>query len=83
MLEEEVTRLVADILNVGARSAAWSLDTPLLGHVPELDSFAVVAIINAIEDNFDLVVHDDEVSAETFATLGSLIDLIRDKLANG
>jgi len=53
----------------------------LLGNLPELDSMAVVSIITALEEYYGFVVHDDEISGETFATLGSLVAFVEAKLA--
>ena len=57
----------------------FTADTPLLGSIPELDSMAVVQIITAIEEQLGVTVNDDEISAETFATLGSLARFIAEK----
>ena len=42
---------------------------------------AVVGIITALEEHFGFVVDDDEISAETFASLGSLTTFVERKLA--
>ena len=55
--------------------------TPLLGAIPELDSMAVVNVITALEESFGFSVADDEISASTFATLGSLSAFVEQKLA--
>jgi acyl carrier protein len=55
--------------------------TALLGNLPELDSMAVVSVITALEERYGFTVNDDEISAETFATLGSLVDFVERKLA--
>lgn len=55
--------------------------TPLLGAIPELDSMAVVTLITTIEDRFGVVVDDDEISGDTFATVGSVTDFVASKLA--
>jgi acyl carrier protein len=59
---------------VGAAALPHSLtpDTPLLGAIPELDSMALLALITEIESMLRLTIPDDAVSAEAFATLGSL-----------
>ena len=77
---KEVKTIVADVLQLGSRAENLDLDTPLLGNIPELDSMAVVTIITAIEDNFGIVVDDDEVSADTFETLGSLVKFVEQKV---
>jgi acyl carrier protein len=69
-------------LQLGARGAALARDTPLLGGLPELDSMAVVHVLTALEENFGIIVSDDDVSAETFATFGSLADFVESKLAD-
>ena len=55
-------------------------DTLLLGNLPELDSMAIVSVITALEENFDIVVDDEDISAEHFQSVGSLVALIEDKL---
>ncbi len=52
---------------------------PLLGSMPELDSMAVVAVITALEDHFGFEVDDDEISADTFATVGTLAAFVEEK----
>lgn len=42
---------------------------------------AVVALITMLEDQFGLVVDDDDIDGATFATLGSLSDFVSRKLA--
>lgn len=50
--------------------------TPLLGSIPELDSMAVVGILAAIEDTTGISISDDEVSADVFATFGTLREFV-------
>lgn len=77
---EEVKQLLGDVLQLGDRVNAFDRSTPLLGNVAELDSMAIVAVITAIEDRFGVVVEDDDISAETFETVGSLTDFATEKL---
>ena len=55
------------------------MDTTLLGGIPEFDSMAVVTVITALEDNYGFVVDDDEISADTFATVGTVVDFVVQK----
>ncbi len=55
-------------------------ETALLGSMPEFDSMSVVAVLTMIEDHFGFVVDDDDVSAETFATLGALASYVQSKI---
>ena len=78
---EHVIRLLGRVLQLGDGTRALARDSGLLGAIPEIDSMAVVHVLTAIEEHFGIVVADDEVSAETFATLGTLADFVVSKLA--
>lgn len=79
---KEVLRVLDEVLSLAGRSAGFSRDTALLGAIPELDSMAVVSLITALEDQFGLVVDDDDIDGSTFATVGSLSDFVSSKLAS-
>lgn len=78
---EEVKEIIGSVLQLGDSINGFDSSTPLLGSVPEFDSMAVVSVITAIEDNFGIVVDDDEVSAEIFETVGSLHQFVAEKVA--
>ena len=80
-IHAEILAILDDILSLQGRSATMTADTPLLGAVPELDSMAVVGVIGAIEEHFEIVFGDDEIDGQTFATVGSLVDAVRAKLS--
>ena len=80
--EKEVLSLLDEILSLYGRSAEFSVNTPLLGAIPELDSMAVVALITGLEERFGFMVDDDEIEGSTFATVGSLIEFVESKLAS-
>ena len=75
-----VVAVLADSLSLGKLADAFTEDTLLLGAIPELDSMAVVNVITEIEERFGVRIEDDELSAETFATVGSLRRFISGKL---
>jgi acyl carrier protein len=77
---ERVRQIIGDVLQLGARTASLSADSGLLGNIPEFDSMAVVSVITALEDNFGIIVEDDEIDAATFETLGSLAAFVDGKL---
>lgn len=79
---DHIKAILDSTLNLGGRALAFTRETPLLGDLPELDSMAVVMVLTGIEERFGIVIEDDEVSAETFETVGSLVDFIDDKLGN-
>ncbi len=78
---ENVKKLLAQTLQLGSRADALKADSALLGAIPELDSMAVVSILTAMEDHFGIIVEDDEISADTFETLGTLVAFVDSKLS--
>ena len=78
---EDITQIIAEVLQLGPRASDFGSDTPLLGAVPEFDSMAVVSVLTAVEDNYGITIEDDEVSAEIFETLGGLVDFVTRKVA--
>lgn len=78
---KETLRVLDEVLSLNGRSASFARDTPLLGAIPELDSMAVVTLITSLEEQFGLVVDDDDIDGSTFATVGSLADFVTGKLA--
>ena len=78
---DDVKYILKDVLQLGDKADSLALDTALLGGIPEFDSMAVVNVITAIEEHFDIVVEDDDIDAETFETIGSLVEFVEQKLA--
>jgi acyl carrier protein len=81
MYLEEVKNIVADVLSLGDARNSMDANSGLLGSIPELDSMAVVNLITSLEEHFGIVVDDDEISASTFETLGTLAAFVQQKLA--
>lgn len=79
--QTDVKNLLSGSLQLGQRADALTAESPLLGALPELDSMAVVGILTSLEEHFGFTVEDDEISADTFSTLGSLVSFVERKLA--
>jgi len=77
---EEIRQVVGDMLQLGDRTESLQADSALLGGIPEFDSMAVVSVITALEEQYGIMVEDDDISAETFETLGNLVDFVNSKL---
>lgn len=77
---KEVVEILRSTLQLGRRADSFTAETLLLGHVPEVDSMAVVAILTAIEDQYGITIDDDEMSAEVFTSVGSLSQFVDSKL---
>jgi acyl carrier protein len=81
MYLNDVKDVLIDVLNLGAAGQALDAASPLLGSLPELDSMAVVTLLGALEERFCIEVDDDDISASTFETLGSLAAFVEQKAA--
>ena len=79
-VQQEVTKVLAEVLHLQERAAKLNRDTPLLGALPELDSIAVVGVITTLEERFGFTVDDDELDGSNFATVGALADFVSGKL---
>ena len=77
---DQVRVVLVEALNLDDKALRWQSDTALLGSVPELDSLAVMSVITGLEERFKFHIADDEISAEDFATLGTLVAFVSNKL---
>ena len=77
---KELLSLLDEILHLEGRAATFDDSTPLLGAVPEMDSMGVVSVLTAFEDRFGFAVEDDEIDGSVFATFGSLLAFVQQKL---
>jgi len=76
---ENVIQILAATLQLGERAKAMNSSTPLLGSIGELDSMAVVAVLTAIEEQYGFDIDDDEINADVFETVGSLVNFVAAK----
>lgn len=56
-----------------ARVAEFDEATELFGALPEFDSMAVASLLTGIEERLGVLIEDDDVEAEDFATFGRLV----------
>jgi acyl carrier protein len=78
---DRVRDILRDALQLGSRADALTVHSPLMGAIPEFDSMAVVSVVAMLEDEYGIVVHDDELSGEVFETLGSLANFVSSKVS--
>ena len=72
----EVREILRNTLQLGDRADELTSESPLIGAIPEFDSMAVVTVLTMVEDEFGVDIDDDEVSAEIFETVGSLVEFV-------
>jgi acyl carrier protein len=74
--------LLGDVLGIdAARIAAFDEDSELFGALPEFDSMAVASLLTGLEERLGILIEDDDVEAEDFATFGTLLAFVRRKVA--
>lgn len=79
-LEQELKTVIKNALQL-EEVDSWHEHTQILGAIPEFDSMAIVTVLTMIEENYGILIEDDEISAEVFETLGSLITFTNAKLS--
>ncbi|WP_299730736.1 phosphopantetheine-binding protein [uncultured Endozoicomonas sp.] len=71
---EQLNTILAELLKLD--TSEFDESTELLGALPEFDSMAVVGLITAMEETFGIAVNDDDLDAELFSTVGSVLAYI-------
>ena len=79
-LLKEVKEILISVLQIDESNITLGENSYLLGAIPEFDSMAVVSIITALEEQYGFYVEDDEISADIFETLNSLVVFVEEKL---
>jgi acyl carrier protein len=73
-------QVLQDVLGLPPdRVGAFTRETGLFGHLPELDSMAVAGLLTEIEDRLDIVIEDDEVDGEMLESYGALLAFVQAK----
>ena len=76
----EIKRVIADTIGGAYRGQDLPDSLKLVGNI--LDSMAVTNLMVALEESFGFTFEDEDLSAESFETVGSLSDLVKKKLAH-
>ena len=67
---------------ISVLSAAMACHTSsALAAVKRLDSMAVIALLNGLEERFGMAVDDDEIDGAIFESVGTLVAFVEHKLA--
>ena len=77
---DDVKQILADVLQLGDGIKVFTVSTPLLGAIPELDSMTVVSLMTSLEEFYGFVIEDDEINADVFETVGSLVSFVESKI---
>jgi acyl carrier protein len=77
-LRDEIVDVIMATLGSQTKQSNLSDEFQLAGNI--LDSMAVTNLILALEDHFGFSFDDQELTAEAFETVGSLVKLVESKL---
>ena len=80
-VETTVREILRDMLGLSQPQVeAMDADTELFGAIPELDSMAVAGLLTEMEDRLDIMIDDDDVDGELFATFCNLVAFAKAKV---
>jgi acyl carrier protein len=81
-MQTELARILDDVLVLNGRGISLQADSQLMGAIPELDSIAVLSVLEAIRDRLDVSIGDDEIDGRMFSTLGALAEFVSARAAS-
>jgi acyl carrier protein len=75
--EVTLRELLSQVLGLAESQVSGFADsTALFGSLPEFDSMAVANFLTALEERLGIMIEDDDVDAEDFASFGSLLAFV-------
>ena len=77
----EIKQLLIDVLSLDISPTEIDDDALLLGDIPEFDSMAIIAVITSLEENYGFSSADDELTAEVFESVETVVDFVQQHLA--
>lgn len=81
-VEDIVRAVLRDVLTLNPKTAsALTAKSGLFGELPELDSMAVAGLLTELEDRLNIIIDDEEVDGDLFATFGALVEFSKAKVA--
>jgi acyl carrier protein len=76
-VDQQIRQYIGDELLDGAEVQGDPLSEGML------DSLAIEQLIGYVEDEFGVIFEDEELVAENFASITSVVDLVEEKLKAG
>lgn len=80
-ISNEVKIILIQILNLEIESEDIDDDTLLLDGEIFIDSLAMIQIINMIEETFDIMCEEEDITPELLNSVATLTDLVSRKLS--
>ncbi len=79
-LTKEIKQLLIETLSLDITPDQMDDDALLLGDIPEFDSMAIVSVITALEENYQFTSADDELTAEVFESVETVVDFVSEHI---
>ena len=79
-IENRIKTVIKKRLKLKVKMGELSKDTPLIGKGLGLDSVGVLELVVGLEEEFNIMFEDSEMSIELFENIGSLTNYISEKL---
>ena len=79
-IPRSIKQLLIETLSLDLTTEEMDDDLLLLGNIPEFDSMAIVSIITAIEEEYQFQVDDDDLTAEVFESIASLVAFVKERV---
>ncbi|PCI73302.1 MAG: acyl carrier protein [Kangiella sp.] len=78
-IQDQIKALIVEKVLVGVDPAEISNDSELVAELG-LDSIQIIGLIGGLEEEFDIVLEDDDLDFELFSTINNLAKLVKGKL---
>ncbi|MEP1743927.1 MAG: acyl carrier protein [Kangiellaceae bacterium] len=78
--QDRIKDLIVEKVLVGVNPEEISNDSELVSELG-LDSIQIIGLIGGLEEEFDIVLEDDDLDFELFSTINNLAKLVDGKLA--
>jgi acyl carrier protein len=76
----EIKQLLIETLSLDITPEQMEDDALLLGDIPEFDSMAIVSVITALEENYQFTSADDELTAEVFESVETVVSFVSEHI---
>ena len=78
-VQDQIKALIVEKVLVGVDPAEISNDSELVAELG-LDSIQIIGLIGGLEEEFDIVLEDDDLDFELFSTINNSAKLVKGKL---
>lgn len=79
-VQERIKELIVEKVLVGVNPEEIDSESQLVSELG-LDSIQIIGLIGGLEEEFDIVLEDDDLDFELFSTISSLAKLVEGKIS--